>query len=110
MKQSRLFSTWLGLILGVCAALLLNVAVARVTESDLPIVYVNQVGGQDELVFDGASFALDSNGRVACQMPLFEEALGFVTIDGGALWIRPGRAQTLGRLVRAGIPRGAEPK
>ena len=34
----------------------LNIAVARVTESDLPMVYVNQVGGQDELVFDGASF------------------------------------------------------
>ena len=36
----------------------LNIAVARVTESDLPLVYVNQVGGQDELVFDGASFGL----------------------------------------------------
>src|SRR5256714_1968718 len=36
----------------------LNIAVKRVTESDLPIIYLNQVGGQDELVFDGASFAL----------------------------------------------------
>src|SRR5271169_6873687 len=38
----------------------LNVAVARVTESGLPLVYINQVGGQDELVFDGASFALNA--------------------------------------------------
>src|SRR6202040_3953463 len=35
-----------------------NVTVARVTEAELPLVYINQVGGQDELVFDGASFAL----------------------------------------------------
>src|SRR5580700_771632 len=35
----------------------LNIAVARVTESDLPLIYVNEVGGQDELIFDGASFA-----------------------------------------------------
>ena len=39
----------------------LNVAVARVKESGLPLIYVNQVGGQDELVFDGASFALNSD-------------------------------------------------
>ncbi len=38
----------------------LNLAVARVTESGLPLIYVNQVGGQDELVFDGASFVLDA--------------------------------------------------
>src|SRR5690606_28939520 len=36
----------------------------RVKESGLPLVYINQVGGQDELVFDGASFALDHEGRV----------------------------------------------
>ena len=39
----------------------MNVAVARVTESGLPLVYVNQVGGQDELVFDGASFVLNAD-------------------------------------------------
>ena len=39
----------------------MNVAVARVTESKLPLVYLNQVGGQDELVFDGASFVLNSD-------------------------------------------------
>ena len=40
----------------------LQLAVARVTETGLPLLYVNQVGGQDELVFDGASFALDASG------------------------------------------------
>ena len=39
----------------------LSIAVARVTESGLPLIYVNQIGGQDELVFDGASFALNAD-------------------------------------------------
>src|SRR5580698_99877 len=39
----------------------LSVAVARVTESGLPLIYLNQIGGQDELVFDGASFALNAD-------------------------------------------------
>ena len=39
----------------------LSVAVARVTEAGLPLIYVNQVGGQDELVFEGASFALNAD-------------------------------------------------
>jgi NAD+ synthase len=51
----------------------LNIAVARVTESGLPLIYVNQVGGQDELVFDGASFALHADRSVALQMPAFVE-------------------------------------
>ena len=42
-----------------------NVAVARVVETGLPLLYVNQVGGQDELVFDGASFALNRGGKLA---------------------------------------------
>ena len=37
----------------------MNIAVARQTETGLPLIYVNQVGGQDELVFDGGSFVLD---------------------------------------------------
>jgi NAD+ synthase len=53
----------------------LNVAVARVTESDLPIVYVNEVGGQDELVFDGASFGLHADCSLAFQLPAFREAV-----------------------------------
>src|SRR6201988_3052919 len=51
----------------------LSVAVARVTESDLPLIYLNQVGGQDELVFDGASFALNADLSVAAQLPAFSE-------------------------------------
>jgi NAD+ synthase len=51
----------------------LSVAVARVTESRLPLIYLNQVGGQDELVFDGGSFALNADLSVATQMPAFEE-------------------------------------
>ena len=42
----------------------LNLAVARVTETGLPLIYCNQVGGQDELVFDGASFVLDADRRL----------------------------------------------
>jgi NAD+ synthase len=51
----------------------LNQAVARVTETGLPLVYVNQVGGQDELVFDGASFALHADRSLAFQLPAFSE-------------------------------------
>jgi NAD+ synthase len=53
----------------------LNLIVARVTESGLPLAYLNQVGGQDELVFDGASFVLNADRTLALQMPMFEEAI-----------------------------------
>src|SRR6202047_3363141 len=53
----------------------LNVTVARVTEVALPLLYVNQVGGQDELVFDGASFALNADRSIAFQLPAFREAV-----------------------------------
>jgi NAD+ synthase len=53
----------------------LSIAVARVTESGLPLIYLNQVGGQDELVFDGASFALNADFSVAAQLPDFVEAV-----------------------------------
>jgi NAD+ synthase len=53
----------------------LNVTVARVTEAVLPLLYVNQVGGQDELVFDGASFALNADRSIAFQLPAFREAV-----------------------------------
>jgi NAD+ synthase len=56
----------------------LNVAVARITESDLPIAYVNQVGGQDELVFDGASFGLHADRSLAFQLPAFRETVATV--------------------------------
>ncbi len=53
----------------------LNHAVARVTETGLPLIYVNQVCGQDELVFDGASFVLNTDCRPAVQAPAFKEAV-----------------------------------
>ncbi len=53
----------------------------RVKETGIPAIYANMVGGQDELVFDGASFAVDGQGSVTHQFPLFEEALGWVTLE-----------------------------
>lgn len=50
-----------------------NMVVARAVESRLPVLYVNQVGGQDELVFDGASFALNPDRTLALQFPGFLE-------------------------------------
>jgi NAD+ synthase len=50
-------------------------ATARVVESGLPMVYLNQVGGQDELVFDGASFVLNADRSVAAHLPAWEEAV-----------------------------------
>ncbi|TCT11746.1 NH(3)-dependent NAD(+) synthetase [Tepidamorphus gemmatus] len=65
----------------------LNVAVQRVTESGLPMVYVNQLGGQDELVFDGASFGLNADRSLAFQMPAFEEAVSVTTWQRtGGVW------------------------
>ncbi len=55
----------------------------RIGECGIPIVYANLVGGQDELVFDGASFVMDAKGGLVEQLPIFEEALGFVTLEDG---------------------------
>jgi NAD+ synthase len=53
----------------------LNIAVNRVVESGLPLIYLNMVGGQDELVFDGVTFALNADRSVAFQLPAFREAV-----------------------------------
>jgi len=53
----------------------LSLAQERVTETGLPLLYVNQVGGQDELVFDGASFVLDAAGALTVQAPEWLNAL-----------------------------------
>jgi NAD+ synthase len=53
----------------------LNVAVARLAEQNLPMVYVNMVGGQDELVFDGVSFGLHADRSLAFQLPAFHETI-----------------------------------
>ena len=60
-----------------------NIAAARVTESGLPLVYLNQIGGQDELVFDGASFVLNADCSLACQLPANEEVVALTTWEKG---------------------------
>ena len=50
-----------------------EIARARIREVGLPLAYVNQVGGQDELVFDGNSFVMDADGQVVMRAPPFEE-------------------------------------
>ena len=53
----------------------LQLVQARVTETRLPLVYLNRVGGQDELAFDGSSFVVNDDGAIAVQMPDWDEAL-----------------------------------
>ena len=55
--------------------------VTRALESNLPIIYVNMVGGQDELVYDGASFALNKAGKLAAHLPSFSEAVTLVRVE-----------------------------
>jgi len=57
----------------------------RVAGTGIPIIYANLVGGQDELVFDGASFALDAAGRVTHQLPAFEESVAVIEYSAGHL-------------------------
>ena len=51
----------------------LELAKSRVTESGLPLIYLNQLGGQDEVVYDGASFVLNADGAIALALPGWEE-------------------------------------
>ena len=51
----------------------MSVAVSRVIESKIPLIYLNRVGGQDELVFDGASFCLSHEGKLSVQLKDFQE-------------------------------------
>ncbi|MCB5184743.1 NAD+ synthase [Methylobacillus gramineus] len=53
----------------------------RIKENGLPIIYANMVGGQDELVFDGASFVMTDEGHITQQLPAFEETLALVEFD-----------------------------
>ncbi len=64
----------------------LELARARVQDTSTPIAYINQVGGQDELVFDGGSFVMNADGSLACVMPFWREALTLTrwTLDGKA--------------------------
>ncbi len=60
-----------------------NVAVSRVVESGLPLIYLNQVGGQDELVFEGASFALNADRSLALQLPAFRACVARAVWERG---------------------------
>jgi NAD+ synthase len=58
-----------------------NIAASRVTESGLPLVYLNEIGGQDELVFDGASFVLNADCSLACQLPAYRETIALAVFE-----------------------------
>jgi NAD+ synthase (glutamine-hydrolysing) len=64
----------------------------RVSEVGLPIVYLQTIGGQDELIFDGNSFVMHANGELAMRAPAFEEGLYPVDVvrENGKVAIRPG--------------------
>jgi NAD+ synthase len=70
----------------------LELAAARAAETGLPLIYVNQVGGQDELVFDGGSFAVNADGSLAARLPFWKKATTVTswtrTADG---WMCEGR-------------------
>ena len=66
----------------------LNLIAARVTEAKLPLIYLNQVGGQDELVFDGASMVANADRSIPVSLPSFEEALVVTEwTRQGASWV-----------------------
>ncbi len=56
----------------------LNVTMARVIETELPLVYLNMVGAQDDQVFDGGSFILNPGGEMPVKLPVFDEAIAHV--------------------------------
>ena len=61
----------------------MNHMVARVVETDLPLIYLNMVGGQDDQIFDGASFGLNPGGQLAFQMPAFDSIIKHVDLERG---------------------------
>ncbi|WP_299745898.1 NAD+ synthase [uncultured Tateyamaria sp.] len=61
----------------------LNHMVSRVVETGLPLIYLNMVGGQDDQVFDGGSFALNPGGALAVQLPVYDEMVAHVDLERG---------------------------
>ena len=70
-----------------------DVVRARVSEVRIPFVYVNMVGGQDELVFDGGSFAMDAAGEVVCRAEPYTERLIRLELSADASGVRPQRTE-----------------
>ena len=62
---------------------------ARIQETGIPVLYVNHVGGQDELVFDGGSFAMDAKGEIVYRAPLFEERMDSLLLEGNSSGVVP---------------------
>ncbi len=87
----------------------LSHAVARVVETGLPLVYLNQVGGQDELVFDGMSFVMNADRSLAVQVPAWEEQVtmtrwqrgvdGWNCVPGGVAPLETGLAAIYAAMV-----------
>lgn len=71
----------------------MNIMVARVVETGLPLVYLNMVGGQDDQVFDGGSFVLNPSAELAAQFPLFEDCIRHVDFERTADGWRARRAE-----------------
>ncbi len=71
---------------------------ARIAETGLPLIYANMVGGQDELVFDGGSFAMTGDGEVCFRATSFRESLELVTVskDGTAVGIESDCLEPIG--------------
>ena len=61
----------------------------RVAEAQIPLIYLNMVGGQDELVFDGGSFAMDADGDICFRAPPFDEGLHTVVLKGTVTGVIP---------------------
>ena len=86
--------------------------VARVVETGLPLVYVNMVGGQDDQVFDGGSFVLNPGGKLAVQLPVFDEVMEHVDFEetaqgwraaAGPLEVHPGPIEQAYRAMCVGL-------
>ena len=74
----------------------MSVAVSRVIESKLPLIYLNRVGGQDELVFDGSSFCLSHEGNLTSQLNDFEEQTSEIILEKiGDNWNCKGNIKTV---------------
>ena len=86
--------------------------VARVVETGLPLAYVNMVGGQDDQVFDGGSFVLNPGGKLAVQLPVFDEVIEHVDFEetaqgwraaAGPLEVHPGPIEQAYRAMCVGL-------
>jgi NAD+ synthase len=90
----------------------LNLVAARITEAQRPLIYLNQVGGQDELVFDGASFVANADCSIAVSLPAWEERVVTTTwrrtgeqwvCDPGERWEGEDRSQSIYHAMMLGL-------